>query len=131
MALNQTEFEKVLKKEFKKLETKFFNLLNDKFFGIYHVQEELDRIITKNIPQENFNAENFKKKIWELISREWAKSLSEQHNKILTEDISKILAKEISEYIKTGEVFIPEGIVITNGLITGSITKHDEKGIIR
>jgi hypothetical protein len=114
MPLIPIQLEQKLKSEFEKLEKKLFEALKDKADGIYHIQEQLDKVMSKNMPKGNFDAEAYKKKLWEVIAREWATALAKQHTKILAEDVSKILANEITTYIKTATV----AVAGTTGTIT-------------
>jgi len=93
-----------LEKDIKQLEKKLFDALNDEKKGIYHVQEQLDKIISKNIPSKNFDANEYKKKMWKTVSEQWSKSLSEQLIDILSKELSDILATQITNYIKTSTV---------------------------
>lgn len=98
-----------LEKDIKSIEKKLYDALNDKDKGIYHVQEELDKILSKNIPTKNFNAEKYKKQIWKTVSEQWAKSISEQIIDILSKELSDILATQITNYIKTATVTTSSG----------------------
>jgi len=99
MSLTKEALKIQLEKDIKDIEKKLYEALNDEDKGIYKVQYELDKILSKNIPTKSFNAEKYKKKIWKLVSEQWSKSLSEQVIDILSKEFSDIFSKRISEYI--------------------------------
>jgi len=98
-----------LQSDIKGIEKKLYDALNDEKKGIYNVQKQLDKILSKNIPTKNFDAEKYKKKIWKTVSEQWAKSLSEQVIEILSKELSDIIATQLTNYIKTGTVTTPSG----------------------
>lgn len=106
MPLIELTLQKQLEQDIKDLEKKLFDALNDKKKGIYFIQEELDKQLSKNIPKKNFDAEKYKKDVWEKVSKEWSKSLSEQMISILSKELSSIISKRITAYIKTATVAV-------------------------
>jgi ribosomal protein S20 len=114
MPLIKEILKKQLELDIKNIEKKLYDALNDEKKGIYNVQKELDKILSKNIPQKNFDAEKYKKKIWKTVSEQWAKSLSEQVIDILSKELSDIIATQLTNYIKTATV--------TTGTSTGIIS---------
>ena len=113
MALVKETLKKNISDKIKKTEKKLNDALNSKIDGIYAIQENLDKILSANIPSKNFNAEKYKKKLWETISKEWSNKLSKQIITVLAEDLSTIISDEIDKYIKSANIIIPSGIAVT------------------
>lgn len=106
MPLIELTLQQQLEQDIKDIQKKLFDALNDKNKGIYFIQEELDKKLSKNIPNKNFDAEKYKKDVWEKVSNEWSKSLSEQMIDILSKELSSIIAKRITSYIKTATIAV-------------------------
>lgn len=111
--LIQNKLQENIKSDIKKIENKLYNALNDQSKGIYNVQKELDRILTENIPNGDFDPHEYKHNLWEEISEQWAKALSEQIIDVLSKELSDIIAKRLTAYIKSATITIPPGQVTT------------------
>ncbi len=111
MPLIETTLQKALETKINGLESELTKALDSKTDGIYKIHENLDKILSANTPTGNYDAEAYKKKVWETISKEWSESLSKQLLSILAPELSKIMANEITKYIKGATLVILPGVV--------------------
>lgn len=120
MALVKEDLKSKLEKRIKDLEDKLYKSLNDKNKGIYNVQKQLDIILSKNIPTKNFNAEKYKQKLWESVSKEWSKALAKQILDTLSKELSIIISDEMTDYIKSATIITPPGQAVQVAPPTGT-----------
>ncbi len=128
MPLIETTLQKALETKIKALESKLTKALDSKSDGIYKIHENLDKIFSSNTPTGNYDADAYKKKVWETISKEWSEGLSKQFLSILAPELSKIMANEITKYIKTATIITPLGQGVQTVPTTGTGTTITPSG---
>ncbi len=113
MALVKTKLKQDLKDKILGIEDILKTALEDKDKGIYKALENIDKVLSKNVPTKNFDVEAYKKKMWETMSKEWSISLSKQIIDTLSKELSTIISDLMTDYIKSATITIPAGQVVS------------------
>lgn len=96
-------FRRDLRRDISRVEKRLNELLDNQSKGVYNAIKNIEKYTKENQPDPindtDYDPEEFKKKIWKNISKEWSDSLSKQLTSFLKIEFADILTDRIFDVL--------------------------------